>query len=249
MARRGIIPKTQSPGNSRLDNAAEVPGANGRGGETPAVPPAGGGEPTYDPAEFETGDGAAAPDEEDRYDAESLGLPQDYAAEADVAKQWSTIKVEKPPKSRVFRVHPTLQLKAMLLALKEDNEVYIVPKLMQTALKGEALCGKYVLLPCVTKAGTPFLWPIRMADKDGDWNVWHQSAWQIAEKARVSWCRMEADRNAGCYVAHYDQRPPERQQEPAWPNQDLNWWLRLAFRGLRINSLDHPVLKRLRLED
>ena len=33
----------------------------------------------------------------------------------------------------------------------------------------------------VAKAGTPFLWPIRMADPDGKWNIWHQSAWQIAE--------------------------------------------------------------------
>jgi hypothetical protein len=88
-----------------------------------------------------------------------------------------------------------------------------------------------------------------MADSDGKWNVWHQSAWQIAEKAQTRWCRMQANRDAGHYVAEYDQRPPDKQQEPAWPDMPFRDWLELAFKGFTIDSLDHPILKRLRMED
>jgi len=189
------------------------------------------------------------PEPQDPYDPKYLGLSQDFVGAADVKKCWDIIKVEKPSKSRVFRVHPTLRLKTMLLSLKEDNEVYVVRPEVRGALCSEGTVGIFTLLACVTKQGTPFLWPIRMADADGKWNVWHQSAWQIAEKAQTRWARMQANRDAGHYVAEYDQRAPDDQQEPDWPDLEFNDWLRLAFQGYTIDSLEHPVLKRLRLED
>src|SRR5262249_36140568 len=121
----------------------------------------------------------------DIYDPAFLGLGQDFTAAANVAKKWDIIKVEKPSKSRVFRVHSEMRLKTMLLMLKEDNETYLVHPQLRQALAEESLCGYFTLFPCMTKAGTPFLWPIRMADSDGKWNVWHQSAWHIAEKAQT----------------------------------------------------------------
>jgi hypothetical protein len=187
----------------------------------------------------------------DPFDPAALGLSHDFAAEAGVARPWEIIRVERPSKARVFRVHPDLQfrLKTVLLALKEENETYLVLPELRPTLARESTCGVFTLLACVTKAGTPFLWPIRMADPDGRWNVWHQSAWQIAESARERWCRMQANRDAGLYVAEYDARPPDRQQPPAWPDLTFAAWLRLAFQGFTIDRPDHPVLRRLRLED
>jgi hypothetical protein len=206
---------------------------------------------TFDTAalEVETPTAPAQITGRDLFDPSFLGLTQDFAAEANTAKKWDIIKVEKPTKSRVFRVHPTMRLKTVLLTLKEDNETYLVLPAIRSVLAGEALCGLHTLLACITKAGTPFLWPIRMADSDGKWNVWHQSAWQIAEKAQARWARMQANRDAGHYVAEYDQRPLEHQQEPAWPDMQFRDWLELAFKGFTIDSIDHPVLKRLRMED
>jgi hypothetical protein len=208
---------------------------------------------SFDPAVLEAAD-PVTPSTlagRDIFNPAFLALSQDFPAEAGVAKKWDIIKVEKPTKSRVFRVHPDpmFRLKTVLLTLKEDNETYLVLPQLRQALTGESLCGLYILLACVTKAGTPFLWPIRMADSDGKWNIWHQSAWQIAEKAQHRWCRMQANRDAGHYVAEYDQRPTEQQQTPAWPDLALRDWLELAFRGFTIDSLEHPVLKRLRMED
>jgi hypothetical protein len=222
-------------------------------GDAAEPPPVGAADLSFDPAELEAGQPAApsTPTGRDPFDPAFLGLSQDFAAEATVAKKWDIIKVEKPTKSRVFRVHPDpkFRLKTVLLTLKEDNEVYLVLPELRPALAGESLCGLHTLFACVTKAGTPFLWPIRMADPDGKWNIWHQSAWQIAEKAQKRWCRMQANRDAGHYAAEYDVRPPEQQQEPAWPDMPFRDWLFLAFRGYTIDSPDHPVLRRLRLED
>jgi hypothetical protein len=193
----------------------------------------------FDPKEFEQNNPtvAAKPAGLDPYDPALLGLSQDFATEANVAKKWDILKVEKPSKSRVFRVHPDprVRVKTTLLVLKEDNETYLVLPGLRAALAGESLCGVFTLLACVSKAGTPFLWPVRMADPDGKWNIWHQSAWQIAEKAQQRWCRMQANRDAGHYIAEYDIRPLDQQQEPAWPELTFAEWLRLAFQGYTID--------------
>jgi hypothetical protein len=184
-------------------------------------------------------------------DVASLALSQDFAAAAGVKKKIDVIKVEKPSKSRVFRAHPdpAYCLKTLLLVLKDDNEVYLVAPRMRQALARESTCGPHALIACVSKGGAPFIWPVCMADADGKWNVWHESAWMIASHARQRWCRMQADRDAGNYVAEYDQRPEEDQQAPEWPDLPFNEWLRLAFRNAVIDSPEHPVLRRLRLED
>jgi hypothetical protein len=241
MARKSNVPTTDPAVNSQ-------PPAPDDAAEPAAVSDA---DLSFDPAGLEAADppAARAPAAHDPYDPAFLGLSQDFAAEANVAKKWDVIKVEKPSKSRVFRVHPAYRLKTVLLVLKEENETYLVLPEVRPALAGESLCGVFTLLACVSKAGTPFLWPIRMADPDGKWNIWHQSAWQIAEKAQQRWCRMQANRDAGHYVAEYDNRPPGQQHEPAWPDLTLAEWLRLAFQGYTIEGPDHPVLKRLRLED
>ncbi|HEX3152329.1 MAG TPA: hypothetical protein VHR66_29920 [Gemmataceae bacterium] len=200
-----------------------------------------------DPAKLEAD--KPKPTGHDPFDPKYLGLGQDFAAFSPVKPKWDIIKVEKPSKARVFRVHPTFALKTFLLTLKDENETYMVLPELRAALANESLCGIHALFPCVTKAGTPFLWPIRTADPDGKWNVWHESAFQIAQSAKVRWARMQSNRDAGHYVAGFDVRPPDQQQPPTWPDLPFSEWLRLAFQGYTIDSLTHPVLRRLRLED
>src|SRR5262249_41400974 len=241
------VSQPKSARNGETETTVD-PAASARAATATESPPAG--PDPFDPAELEAA-GPAEPLLHDPYDSGFLGLSQDFTNEANVAKKWDLIKVEKPSKSRIFRVHPDpkFRVKTVLLTLKEDNETYLVPPAVRQALSSEALCSVFTLLAYVSKAGTPFLWPIRMADPDGKWNIWHMSAWQIAEKAQERWCRLQANRDAGHYVAEYDQRPPEQQQPPAWPALTFAEWLRLGFQSFTIDSPDHPVLRRLRLED
>src|SRR5262245_41617305 len=105
---------------------------------------------SFDPAELEADAPAvpAAPPGRDLFDPAFLGLSQDFASEAKVARTWDVIKVEKPTKSRVFRVHPDprFRLRTVLLTLKEDNESYLVLPQLRQALAGESLCGLHTLL-------------------------------------------------------------------------------------------------------
>jgi hypothetical protein len=185
----------------------------------------------------------------DPYDPARLGLNQDFAALSPAQPKLEIVKVERPTKSRVFRVHPTICLTTTLLTLKEDNEVYLVLPQLRAALARESLCAVHAVFACITKVGTPFLWPIPIADKNGKWNTWHQSAFQIAQQAKTRWARMQANRDAGHYEAEFDVRPPEQQATPIWPDMPFRDWLELAFKGHTIDRLDHPVLRRLRLED
>jgi hypothetical protein len=45
---------------------------------------------------------------------------------------------------------------------------------------------------------------------------------------------MQANRDAGHYVAEYDQRSPDQQHPPAWPDLTFAEWLRLAFQGYTV---------------
>src|SRR5262245_30450713 len=99
--------------------AASQPGAGAVPGDSgpTTTPPESEHRPATEPVP------AAVPD---HYDPAYFGQSQDFVDAAAVKKQWDIIKVEKPTKARVFRVHPTLQVKAILLVLKEDNETYLV---------------------------------------------------------------------------------------------------------------------------
>jgi hypothetical protein len=199
----------------------------------------------------EAGGAPAGPAAPDLYDPAALGLSQDFEASFGAAPKIDTIKVEKPSKERVFRTHPdpAYWLKTTLLVTKDDSKVYLVVAKVRGALADEPLLGVYTLVPYVTRFGNVFLWPIKMAGADGDWNSWHESAWRIARDARTSWARVRANREGGCYVPTYDPKPPDQQQAARWPELEFRDLLRVAFRGCTIDSVDHPVVKRLRLED
>jgi hypothetical protein len=197
---------------------------------------------TAKPAETTT------PDGRNLFDPAYLGLPQDFAAVIDAAKTQAVIKVTKPEPEWVFRVHSEHRLMAMLLVLRDGT--YMVAPNMWASLTGMKLCKKYILLACVTKGGTAFLWPIIMPPENGrEWNTWPRSAWHIAEQAKERWCRVESDQEASCYVVTPDKRPLDQQAKPNWPDLTFEQWLELAFKDHMITSLDHPVLKHLRLED
>jgi hypothetical protein len=196
-------------------------------------------------------DTAPADDTPDRWSAEHQGLDQDWGDMMGGPGKPKILKVEKPSKTRVFRVHPdrAMWIKTVLLVLKDENQTYLVDKPLrkQLPMSVRELCGEFALLPCISQGGTSFLWPIRLADKTGEWNTWHRSAWDIAQDATKTWVRLYANRDAGRYDSESDTRPPEEQPAPAWPDMTRDEWFMLAFQGNCIDSLEHSVIKRLML--
>ena len=136
MARKNNVP----PEDENHNDGPSLFGDDRRPGDTHESE-ANAGDATFDPAELEAADPTppSAAAGRDPFDPTFLGLSQDFAAKANVAKKWDIIKVEKPTKSRVFRVHsdPRFRLKTVLLTLKEDNETYLVLPQLRAALGGE----------------------------------------------------------------------------------------------------------------
>lgn len=61
------------------------------------------------------------------------------------------------------------------------------------------------------------------------------------EEARSGWVRVIFDQESG----RYNVEPQADHSEPIWPNLEHDDVMDIAFSGREINSLDHPVIKRL----
>jgi hypothetical protein len=175
-------------------------------------------------------------------DLSRLMLPQNYAESVGVKKLLKTVPVRKPSPQDFVRTHPDHRLPAALIELKDDREVYFVAPAMIAELEGEFFPA--VLDLTINRQGTVFLWPVRLPGPDGKHLEWHRSAGEAAELAKTGWLRIKANMNLGAYemfVAENENIP-----DPVWPEQSFEEILRTAFRDRFIDSLDHPVVKRLR---
>lgn len=178
---------------------------------------------------------------------ENLRLSQDFASQVDVKPQLTTIPTRKPKRQEHIRVRSGPEWRFLCSTFTEDQtgEVHLVAPSMCEHMMGEAK-PTCLVLGISRNSIVPFLWALRMAGLDGQWNPWHESAFQAAEVAKSRWVRIESDRAAGCYVPHVAN---SRLADPVWPvDLTMNDYLRLAFGDRLIQDVNHLVLKKLRGE-
>lgn len=174
----------------------------------------------------------------------AFALPAGREAVVTTEKLFTQCPVRKPGREQwvrtmtdqsTWRAWPVLEL-------KEDGEVYLVHEGLHDALAGEATFVAVRLVPSITDTGVPFLWPVRLPDAAGKINSWHESAQRAAEIAKERWVRLIADRTLGGYQVH----TASFEREPRWPKEPQSEWLKVAFRGRMLESVDHPVIRRLK---
>ncbi len=178
-----------------------------------------------------------------RFDLESLRLGQDFGELAGVEKMTTTIPVRKPSRQEFVRVHTdeAYRMQTATLTWQEDREVYLLARDLWNELPGEIVPVE--LFTAVNRQGVVFIWPVRLPGHDGKWNPWHRSAMDCAQQAMTLWVRLAANMSLGAYeifVATTDL------PEPEWPNLSFEDMLQIAFRDHFIETLDHPVCRRLR---
>jgi hypothetical protein len=179
----------------------------------------------------------------DPLDLANLRLNQDFIETAGVKKLITTVPVRKPNKQDFIRVHPSEEYRSALalIELKEDREIYVVPPHIAQELPGEYFSA--VLYAAINRQKAVFLWPVRLPGEDGRGNIWHQSAQEAAEHAMKRWVRVTANMSLGAYeILEASATIPD----PEWPDISFGELIRIAFKGRVIDSLDHPVVKRLR---
>jgi hypothetical protein len=188
------------------------------------------------------GGGKLAPDP---FDPGRLRLSQRLVDGMAVRKALITVPVRRPSRQEFIRVHPDecWHLPTMLLELKEERETYLVDPDLQPELAGE--CVAKVLYTAVNRQNVVTLWPVRLPDENGRIDPWNQSAHEAALRGQSRWVRVAANMSLGAYDVYEAMGPFP---EPHWPAIGFEELLRIAFRGRYIDSLDHPVLRRLRGE-
>lgn len=178
-------------------------------------------------------------------DLENLRLDQNFSQLVGVTTLTTTIPVKKPGKFDFFRVHPdpNYQLQTALLELKEESETYLVDPLLWSEL--EPFLTKKILFVCINRQQVVFVWPARLPDTNGRLDNWSKSALLAAQMAVDNWVRIKANMNLGAYEIS---QPVAVFPEPVWPDMELDKLLNIAFDGRYIDSIDHPVVKKLRGE-
>jgi hypothetical protein len=179
------------------------------------------------------------------FDPKRLRISLDFVEGVGVKKAIITIPVKKPNNQDFIRVHPgeDYRLPAAVVELKDDRETFLVTPEIARDIPGEYVT--VTLFTCINRQGVLFLWPVRLPSSDGRQLEWHRSAQMAAEMAMKRWCRVKANMSLGAYeVFEASATIPE----PEWPDLTLEAMLPIAFKGMLVNSFDHPVLKRLRGE-
>jgi hypothetical protein len=189
--------------------------------------------------------GTSKPDLFSNLDA--LRMDQSFdSATVGVKQELNIISVRKPSKEMWFRTRDDFQLFTGVIELKEDSETYLVAPVLWDILRGtEPTFSGRLMIGAVTKQRVFFIWPLRMPGQDGKDSNWAKSARDAAAMACNRWTRIAANMQAGMYdtfVASGDFG------DPVWPEKTFSELLRIAFRDRVIDSLDHPVLKKLRGE-
>jgi hypothetical protein len=181
------------------------------------------------------------------FDPARLRLTQDFASAVGVKKKIITVPVRKPDKSWFVQVHPdqNYHLETAVIELKEDRETYLVDPELWPDLAAEATFGHRALFTTITRQHVVFIWPIRLPGQDGRLDEWNTSALEAATMAQGKWVRVMANMHLGAYEVYEAQGELSAPQFPDVPFADL---LHIAFKDCYIDSLDHPVLRKLRGE-
>jgi hypothetical protein len=183
----------------------------------------------------------------DPFDPARLRLSQDFASTLGVKKALLTVPVKKPAREWFVQVHPSdkYRLQTCVLELKEEREIYLIAPELWPELATEATCSPRALYTAINRQSVLFIWPIRLPGPDGKIDDWSRSALEAAALAQSKWVRVSANMSLGAYDVWEAQGSLPA---PEWPEVAFPDLLRTAFRDHYINSLDHPVLRKLRGE-
>jgi hypothetical protein len=174
---------------------------------------------------------------------DDLRLDQNFESLAGVKKSIVTIPIMKPHPQSFVRVMrgPENRFRAAILEDKIAREIYLVQKGILSELSNETVLK--VLFPSINRNGDIFVWPIKLPGPDGRLDRWNESALQAAKKAEDAWIRVVSNGTLGAYDVY---EASGNFPDPEWPELSLEQILQIAFRGRVIDSLEHPVVLRLR---
>ena len=180
-------------------------------------------------------------------DVESLRVPNALnAPELRTEKLITNIPVGKPGKQTFFRTPHDVDLFFDLCILEDHHDgkrAYAVAQAVAVELRAEVVVKR--VMPYCTGDYDIGLLALTLETVDGRSNDWNRSLWHAAEKARTQWLRLQSNMREGRYDIYV---APNFLREPIFPDWTINQYIERAFRERFIDSLEHPLVRRLRGE-
>ncbi len=199
--------------------------------------------PTVSPEEIPITPHLQPPNEVPAFDLDAISLPQNFAGLAEVTSNAVAIPIHKPVKQIWFSPHAHQKAWKAFLIFRDETDHdknYVIAPSLKDSLEGEWTAK--ILVPCITRQGSVFFWPVKLPDVAGKLDPWNRSALEIATSNGGQWIRLKSNPETSAYevVKPVSPLPP-----PEWPT-DLNVIYQKAVAAVLINNLNHPLAKRLR---
>ena len=177
------------------------------------------------------------------FDLDSLRLKQSFSETLGVQRVLSHVPVRKPNKTNFIRVCPgeDYRMDIGIVEMKEERETYLVTPAMMSEPGIYELVVPARLVTYITRQGVLALWPLKL-EKDGKLNPWHESALEAAQLAEEQWVSVRADMSLGAYQIFL---ATAELPEPEWPEHTFSELVRLGFKGLIVDTPDHPLIQQL----
>jgi len=132
------------------------------------------------------------------------------------------------------------QIETLLVQDEKTRDYYIIAQKLHDQLLTKGF--RALLRMAMSHSGDPFIWILKMSPIDPRTESWCHSAMAKATLAETAWVQIGEDRMGYREMMVYT----GMNREPQWPDMEFKDVLRLCFNDRFIDSLDHPVVKRLR---
>jgi hypothetical protein len=153
----------------------------------------------------------------------------------------TVIPVRKPSKKQFVSVHPSFDYRADHMPTIQDEatgEIYLLAAHLDFPADIENKIDFLNLAAAITTEGSVFLWHYKNST-----NSWSDSARIAIREASHRWVRVIPDKSSNGYILETPMCAPP---PPTWPELSFTEMLETAFGSRYIDSLAHPLLKKLR---
>lgn len=155
------------------------------------------------------------------------------------------IEARKPRKEEFVRVHSNPAYQAVLPLLvpgqpkkrREDNLYFLHPNLAIPS-DLEHFVHDHLVAAAITSEGVPFLYTLKCSDTE-----WYDSGVEAMRQATDHWVHVIPHQAESRYVTV---RAIAELGEPRFPDLPLSVYFERAFSKHVIDSLEHPVVRKLR---
>ena len=172
-----------------------------------------------------------------------LRISPDFGNKIGTRKLITTIPIRKPRRTEWIRTHSDSAWRIPVWVLMEEQELFVVASDIADSIPGEVAAME--LVPTINRQGVLFLWPLRLPSPDGRVNDWNESAREAAERAIPTWVRVASNMALKAYEIY---EVLADIPEPPWPDLSFDAMVKIAVRGRVIDSLEHPIVRKLRGE-